>query len=233
MAQCKPELLAQMSSGELSFDQAVPHFSYKDNDEFLDNMMVDGFFDPIGTQVEVGSTIQLTGRVATDPFVPEPVIQSPAVTVWVKELLPAASPDKYFVLVAVGPRNGFYISNADVPGTPVNTAEHLQDSRLLFRGFVNVTITGPIAADGTIYPVTLSNKLGIITTDMAFGVLGGSELSDIVAGPCGLIDTWCGPGNNQISYRFWKIGANPQAAGSVYVYTEVHRPSSPIINQGP
>jgi len=178
MAQCKPELLAQMSSGELSFDQAVPHFSYKDNEEFLDNMMIDGFFDPIGTQVEIGSTIQLTGRVASDPFVPQPIIESPAVTVWNKFPLPSSAIDKYSITVKVGPRNGFYFSNANVPGTPTNTAEHLQDSRLLFRGYVEVTIPAPVppatsavSPTGTIFTLTMSNKLGLLTTDFAFGVI--------------------------------------------------------------
>jgi len=224
---CEPQRLAQLTSGELSFDQAVPHFSYKDEKLYLDDMLGADFFNPIGTQVEVGSIIQLTGIAHHLPPSDPPPIENPTVVVWEKNLLPSQAPYKYEIVVRIGPSNGFFINNRT--GNYEATAQKFQESRCKFKGFIEVQVD-PIPPQGIETNVFVSPSLGILSTDMAWGAIGGSGLS-VYPGGAGLIyllDVYCGNAlADQISYRLGILGG-VNLAGSLYIYTEVHEPIMPL-----
>ena len=230
---CRPELLAQLTSGELSFDQAVPNFSYKDESVFLNDMLLPEFFDPIGTQVVMGSTIQLTGRVTR----PAGGLFINTVEVVVYSIIPWEPAEQYpyknEVVVNCGPSNGFFYSlNAPVPPSIPNTQSHLnyQASRCKFKGFVLVRVPSVPGGNHAEVPVIFLPVVNIKPTDFAFGSVGGSENSIYPATvPFVLFRTKCGNNDNEVTY-FVKSASPTVAntAGDAYIYTEVHEPLSEI-----
>ena len=228
MSYCKPELLAQLTSGELSQDQAVPTFSYKDDSTYLNDMIQPKFFDPIGSQIEVGSTIQLTGRVNNFGL----FINVANVVVQEKEYNPAdAAPYEYKITVQIGSDKGLFWANND-SGAANNQQSivNLQGSQCKFKGYCVVNIPA-VPANDTV-AVTLNTRpiLNIDETDFAFGAVGGSNISLHPAGvDFVLVRTYCGPNPDQISYAIKSASsAAPNGTGYAYIYTEVHRPLSAL-----
>jgi len=215
---CKPELLAQLTAGELSFDQAKADFAYVDESVLLDTMMKDHFFDPVGTQLTKGSTIALTGRIKSVP--PAVLHETATCTVQIKE--PIVPRVDYEYHVQVFPQEMMGVINRD----PVTGGykEGYQNIWYKFRGLVTVAIqAGDLFKDVTVNDPDLFMNPG----DFAKGQIS-SSLSSIYPTPIPsprivLTDVFVAA-QNQITYN-WSLPIPTGVNGELYVWTEVFVPS--------
>ena len=221
---CDPTKLAQLSAGEVSSDQALPHFSYKDNTETLDNMALFGFFDPVGEYLEVGCTIQLSGLVTE---VTPPKVDFPSLVVRYKALAPVGggSPYKWEIATSIGPGNSLYTGRHALPNQVQNPI--LQESQCKFKGFIRLDL--PAIPPNVLYTreVTFDSSLSIVGSDIAWGIPAGTSTSPTLPVPIVLTDSWV-QANDILSYRFVNYGAAATAIAALFIYTEVHAPLSPI-----
>jgi len=225
---CDPSKFAQLSAGEISSDQAVPHFSYKDNNENLDIMAGLNFFDPVGDALEVGSTIKLSGLVSDTTF-----INTPTLIVSFKGPAPegVGIPYKWEIDTSLGP-NSLYCQDLQLPNPPppaplLGSIPILQDMQCKFKGFLLLHIPAMVAGLSYARDIQFNLGLGIKANDMSWGVMSANSTGPTPPAPLTLTDTWTSA-DNVVTYRFQNNNAVSSVDLDAYVYSEVHAPMSPI-----
>ena len=229
---CKPQLLAQLSAAEISPDQAIPHFSYKDNEQNLDVMAFgDGFFNPIASQVKIGSTIKLYGKLTE----PSTGTEFSYPTVVVEDILRnpvSPAPDYPFYVLQRVVNDSVTIANQETANPDVISTLRIQATSLKFKGFILGDIPIVTPDQENYCNVTMPSALQIVDTDLAFGTFAGSGVSASPPGTynrCYISETKTGPNPNQISFFLAATSTLPSDPGRAYIYCEVHRPLTEIM----